>query len=242
MTRPVDYLAALRAMNTLRHGYDDRAAMAFKEALDGGDADASLAACLAEPDSGRLIAQRPDLTARLDDWEALAALPAGTLGSAYRSLAVRDCIRVRDLVEADRKHRSAESEVQEWLRARLIGSHDLLHVLTGYERDKPGEMLLIAFTHGCVPKRIFRVILVFGLLGVPPRHLPRFLVDLRRAWRRGRDAIIPRSTRWERLLALPLDDARSRLGIAATASTHSGRIWREEPSSGAWKRVTLATP
>ena len=209
MTRPVDYRAALRAMNTLRKGYDDRAAMEFKEALDGGDADKSFSAFLAEADSARLIAQRPDLPARLDDWDALAALPSGTLGSAYRSLAMRDCIRVSDLVGADRKHRSIESEVQEWLRARLIGSHDLLHVLTAYERDKPGEMLLIAFTHGFAPKRIFRVILVFGLLGVPPRHLPRFLVDLRCAWRRGRNTNIPRGTRWERLLALPLDEARS---------------------------------
>ncbi|MEE3331807.1 MAG: Coq4 family protein, partial [Myxococcota bacterium] len=173
------------------------------------------------------------------DWDALAALPTGTLGSAYRSLATRDRIRVGDLVEADRKHRSGEPEVQEWLRARLIGSHDLLHVITGYERDSPGEMLLIAFTHGIVPKRIFRVILFFGLFGTPLRHLPRFLVDLRRAWRRGRDANIPRSTHWEHLLALPLDEARLRLEIAPAAATHNGRIWREEPTSGAWTRVEL---
>merc|ERR1712034_208802 len=100
-------------------------------------------------------------------------------------------------------------------------------------------MLLIAFTHGIVPKRIFRVSLFLGLFGTPLRHLPRFLIDLRRAWRRGRDANIPRSTHWEHLLALPLDEARSRLGIAPAAAAHNGRIWRAEPTSGAWTRVEL---
>jgi ubiquinone biosynthesis protein Coq4 len=48
-------------------------------------------------------------------------------------------------------------------------------------------------------------------------HWPRYLW---RAWRRGRRAALLCAARYEELLALPLGEARQRLGIAAPAVAH----------------------
>ncbi len=240
---PVSYRAAMKAMARLRHGYDDRAAMEFKQALEGDEVEQAFQRFLADPASVALLRSRPVLADALDDWDRLATLPDGSLGRRYHDLAARDGIRARDLVAADEALTSEQGglrdPVRAWLNARQVASHDLLHVLTDYERDVPGELLVIAFTHAFNPKRIFPVSFLLGLLGVPPRHLPAFLVDAFRAWRRGRRSSIGGATHWETLLTLPIEHARARLGITSTADAHCGRIWRANSDGAGWRRVAL---
>jgi hypothetical protein len=120
-----------------------------------------------------------------------------------------------------------------------VASHDLLHVLTDYERDEPGELLLIAFTHAFAPQRVLPIGFALGLLGAPASRLPAFLRDALRAWCRGRRARIRCSTPWEQLLRLPTAEARVLLGIADTAHAHRGRIWRRISDGGPWARVPI---
>lgn len=133
----------------------------------------------------------------------------------------------------------APDALRRWYRDRMVASHDLLHVATGYDRDRPGEILLLAFTHAGTPKAVFRVAIGLGMLSVPLRWWPTFAIDVGRAWRRGRAAQVPRSTPWEELLPLSLVEVRRRLGIRPLAESHAGRIWRADPE-GAWRRIPAA--
>ena len=242
----VSYRDAIRAMGRLRHGYDDRAAMEFKQALEGDEAERAFERFLADRGAEALLDSLAVLAEDLDDWATLGKLPEDSLGRRYRDLAVRDGIRARDLTAADEAIATEISgprdPIRMWFRTRQISSHDLLHVLTDYERDVPGELLLIAFTHAFNPKRIFPISFLLGLRGVPKRHLIAFLIDAARAWRRGRTASIGGGTPWEELLRLPIDEARDHLGIEPTAAAHRGKIWRVDANSRRWRRVSVARP
>jgi len=236
--RPVQWRRAADAMRRLHQGYDNGAALDYASALEGDDGERYFQAFLAEPGAADLLRERPRLDARLDDFEALAELPDRSLGRVYLALAQRDAIRVADLIEAAQAqpdaHERAPDEVRRWFYARMVASHDLLHVITGYERDSPGELLLLAFTQAIVPKTVFRVSLALGSLGVPLRYKLPFALDTVRAYRRGRAARIPRSLPWDDLLGLQIDEVRARLRVASTAQTHHGRCWREEDGTNAW--------
>ena len=241
--RALQWKRAARAMRRIHQGFDNGAALDYASALEGDDGERNFQVFLAEPGAAALLRERPRLEARLDDFEALAKLPDDSLGRVYLALAQRDDIRVADLIEAAQSqpdaHERAPDEVRRWFYARMVASHDLLHVITGYERDRPGELLLLAFTQAIVPKTVLRVSLALGSLGVPLRHKIPFAIDTVRAYRRGRAACIPRSVPWDELLGVQIDEVRMRLGIASTAQTHSGRCWREDDATGTWRRVPV---
>ena len=241
--RRLQWKRAARAMQRIHQGFDENAALDYAAALEGDDGEHSFQAFLADPAAAALLRERPRLELRLDDFEALARLPSDSLGRAYLALAERDGILARGLIAANQAQPDARElapdEVRVWFRARMTASHDLLHVLTGYGRDRPGELLLLAFTEALMPKTVLRVSLALGTLAVPLRHKAAFGLDLVRAYRRGRAARIPPSTVWDKLLQLPFDEARARLGIASLTRSHRGRGWREDDATGTWQRVAL---
>jgi hypothetical protein len=108
--------------------------------------------------------------------------------------------------------------------------------LTGYGRDRAGELQLVAFTLGIWSLRALRVALVLAPFSVPLRVLPGMARDVWRAWRRGRAARISRATRLEELLPLPIGEVQARLGVASARSAHPGGIWCEG-TLGRWRRV-----
>src|SRR5206468_2719436 len=177
------------------------------------------------------------------DWDRLEEFPAESLGRAYLALARRDQIRVGDLVAGahglpDERER-APDPLRRWYRDRMTAMHDLLHVLTGYGRDRPGELLLIAFTLAIAPMRVLRIAIVLGPFAIPPRALPGMLRDLWRAWRRGAASQISRATRWETLLPLPIAEVQARLGVAPERAAHPRGIWRERDRVGVGQGARL---
>lgn len=239
--RALQWRRAARAMLRIHAGYDDQAALDYAAALEGDDGERDFQGFLAEPGATALLRARPCLKTHLDDFEALAKLPGGSLGRAYLELAQRDGIRVSDLIEAqeaqpDARERTPD-DVRRWFHARRVASHDLLHVLTGYDRDHPGELLVLAFTQAIAPKTVLRVSFALGFLAVPLRHQAAFAVDAVRAYRRGRAACIPASAPWDELLGVQIDEARMRLGIASAEHTHRGRSWRKDDATGVWRHL-----
>ncbi len=235
----VEWLRALKALRRLARGndYPKEVIREYTAALDGGQQEDRFRQFLAEPGAEQLLAERPDLAARLDDWDALGALPEGSLGRAYLDLARRDGIRAADLsgeiAEVPRGPGAADPRFH-WFSARGPAGHDLLHVLTGYGRDPAGETALLAFTLGQSRARVLKVSLFLGLLAAPKRRYPQLLRYILRAHRRGCRARIPLTTRWEELLPLPIEEVRRRLHIDPTAAVHPEGVWQSLGDPGPW--------
>lgn len=171
---------------------------------------------------GRPSLQGPDL-----DLGALAALPHDTLGHAlYRYF---DALKITPFVSDF----PVTSDV-DYLSKRYRETHDLLHVLTGYEIDDYSEMELQAFVLGNMGLRQTLLILFFGLMTLLPKAGPwamlRYPGDLRRAYQRGKASRSLLDVRFEDLWAEPLESVRARLVAPAPDRRPSPLTW---PTSGA---------
>jgi ubiquinone biosynthesis protein COQ4 len=94
---------------------------------------------------------------------------------------------------------------------RLRDMHDLWHVVSGYGRDLVGEASLLTFTFAQTwnPGVGFIAAVAYLRIG----DVPGARGLLREAFRRGRRAAWLPGEDWEALLALPLDEVRSRLRV-----------------------------
>lgn len=240
--RRVQWGRALRALARFaRKDYSGTSVQEFAVALDGGDGERAFQSFLAAPEAPRLLAELPDLGGLLDDHARLEAMAPGSLGRRFLELARRDGIQVRYLTEGARQLPDYAAllpdPVRRWFADRGVAAHDLLHILTGYDRDEPGESLLIAFCLPRSPFRVFRIALVLSLLVIPKRHWLAAVRDLRRAYERGRRASVSPSILWEELLPLPIEEARRRLGIAPLESAHPEGLWHRRADGRGWERL-----
>jgi ubiquinone biosynthesis protein COQ4 len=224
--QPLVALAALRRL--LADPDDTGKALDVTYALDG-DSSARQLGLLANTREGRrLLAERPCLLALLSDDAALAALPEGSFGRAYRDHMQRYGLDPRKLVELSRASDPSPGErdaAQLWIIERENLIHDLSHVLSGYGSDGLGEAALLAFGIG-QQYRPSRLLLTVGASWEVIRRfgLRRWLPYVWRAWRRGRRAVYLAALPYEELLALPLDDVRRALRIDPPEQAHPGGV------------------
>lgn len=146
-------------------------------------------------------------------FHALVACPAGTFGHA-----VTEHFATRGLAFPGEKNGMPERMVH----------HDLLHVLTGYDTDPAGECELAAFYAAFADGDAFTFLVTvlatfhLGLRVSPAVVTPaRGAFDPERAlaaFLRGRQVRIDVMGAWDywELTALPLPEARARLGIDVT--------------------------
>ncbi|MCA9645089.1 MAG: hypothetical protein KC492_30575, partial [Myxococcales bacterium] len=99
-----------------------------------------------------------------------------------------------------------------YVQAREASTHDLWHVVTGYDTTIPGEAAVLTFLAGQTPSTFTMMVAVGSSLLILCRS-PRLLPVLARAYRSGRKAQQLSPLFWERMWELPLDDVRKRLGI-----------------------------
>ncbi len=184
-----------------------------------GDTLARIARRMSRSETGRrLRANEPDIVDRLADREALARLPAGTLGRAYLAFVERENISAPGIREAAVKGMTNDVPLPPelvWVHARMRDTHDLWHAATGYSGDVLGETALLAFTFAQTYNPAIGLIIAIGLAktGAAPSGggaARRTIVD---GFRRGRKAAWLPGQEWEALLALPLDEVRSRLAL-----------------------------
>jgi ubiquinone biosynthesis protein Coq4 len=181
------------------------------------------------PDGRRVLADRPHLGAALTDMEALARLPVGSFGRAFRDYMDHPegipGYLLAGLIYADGFLDSFDlTDEQRYVLDRNMWLHDMLHVLTGYGADLTGEALLSFFDLGYEVGLSHRRALAtpFGLgprlLLRPSCGAKRWCELMRDASERGlgaRRACPPEQVYWEELLPQPLTDVRRRLGIDA---------------------------
>ena len=207
-------LVALRALRELVRDPDDLPKVfEIIDALPGRSLERVLARTRRSDAGRRLLSTRPDLGALLSDRAALAALPPGTLGRAYFEVTEKAQISAQGIVDAsmaagDDATAPIDPDV-EWVGNRMRDSHDLWHVVTGYQTDLIGELALLAFTFAQAPHLGIGMIVGFGYL----QQFPQVNEHIRKGFRRGRRAAWLPAVEWEALLDQPLDAVRAQLGI-----------------------------
>lgn len=159
-----------------------------------------------DPEVRRLLAERPAIDTRHVDFDALAALPDGTLGREYVRF-MRDNGIDPDVFPTPKVGDPRVSYVMQ----RIRQTHDLWHVLTGYTPDLGGEIVLQAFTFAQLGAPSAFMIALLGAV----RHgykVPSLLPKMRDAYRRGKKTRKLAAFYWEDHWADSLVDLRARLG------------------------------
>lgn len=147
------------------------------------------------------------------DLEMLRALPAGTLGREYARLLDRggyQPLTVTAAIEPELLARNA-------FAYRLQITHDMFHVLTGFDTSYAGEIGVLAFTTAQGYTRVQRhVALPLAMLLYPilaPRQIRAIYRCVRQGWRMGKRASFLLAERLEDWLARPVAELRAELGI-----------------------------
>jgi len=212
--RPLDALRGIRGL--LRDPDDTEKVFDIIDALSGRALERSLERFRATETGARLLAEKPDLVAVLNDREHLLAMPAGTLGRAYGEFVSREQISADGLIAASERMAEPDPTIPEeryWFGARLRDMHDLWHVVTGYNRDLVGEASLLAFTYAQVRNRGIGFIVLVAYLKAGHRDLPWARPMIREAHARGKGAAWLPAQDWEALLRRPLDEVRRELQV-----------------------------
>ena len=161
----------------------------------------------AMPAGRAAMAERP----RVDlDLPRLRQLPDGSFGRETARF-----LDARGLDPADLPRRPA-ADGAAWVRAHLYETHDLWHVVTGFDTDVAGELGLQAFYLAQFPARLAAAILAIGFLNT---FLYKFderdarTDAIARGWQLGKAARPFLAVRWAELRALPLTEVRAQLGV-----------------------------
>ncbi|MEO8705410.1 MAG: Coq4 family protein [Kofleriaceae bacterium] len=159
----------------------------------------------------RLFDEHRTIDTRTVDLAALAQLPEGTLGRAYAEF-----LSSRGL--SPDVFQDAPKEVPDprmaYVIQRIRQTHDLWHVVTGYNTDAASEVALQAFTFAQVRAPSSAILAVLGTMRAA-RTKPDLPRDVVRAFRLGRRAKALPVFPWEDHWTTPLAEVRVLLGLPA---------------------------
>lgn len=215
--RPIQPLVAASAMRTLVGDPDDTAQV-FRiiRALSGDSFERLYQRVLADPGGGRVLAERRAILSTLTNRDRLRQLADGTLGREYLRFVEHERITAEGLVDVsgeDDDEGHFLDERAKVLSRRLRDTHDLWHVVTGYQRDLFGEAALLAFTYAQTRNGGIGFIVMIALLKQWQEGHREAMRLTWGAWRRGRRAAFLPAADWEGLLAMPLDQVRRELRV-----------------------------
>jgi ubiquinone biosynthesis protein COQ4 len=179
--------------------------LVFSSHINAGTTRQRIGMFMSDPDGRTLFRERRAIDSNTD-LDALAALPAGTLGHAYASF-----LRARGLTPEvfDGLPPEYSDPRIAYIIQRLRQTHDLWHVVTGYDTNPRGEVALQAFTFGQlrVPSS-----LILTLVGTVKGFTP-MVSEVLAAYRAGTAAERLATFLWEDHWATPLDEVREMLAI-----------------------------
>jgi ubiquinone biosynthesis protein COQ4 len=144
------------------------------------------------------------------DLQQLHQLPSHTLGYQYADHMLRNGLKPLATKEI-------AIDPSEFLGAHLGETHDLWHVVTGADTDKPGEVQLEAFyTAQLDQDRFFLALLAKNLLKTALYDVELcepIMTGLTQGWKMGKQAKPLFGIQWNRLWEDSLDDIRSSLHL-----------------------------
>ena len=210
-------LMALRAGVRLALNTDDTKQVFYLAiAIDGAGLCRNAARLAADPCGRELMRERAAIDTRHVDYARLRTLPADSLGGAYaRALQAKNLDP--DLFQAP----PGMPEDLAYVAQRARQTHDLWHVLTGFDTDIPGEIALQAFSHEQNGLEFSRLIarygqLIFGL------QYPRVFRMVKAGRAAGAAAPFLLAVRWEDHWDASLRELRVQLGLPAAGVWPAG--------------------
>ncbi|HVU04909.1 MAG TPA: Coq4 family protein [Polyangiaceae bacterium] len=222
---PIRWGEALSALVTLAQDTSRTdAVFTIISALTGNSFERTYQAFVKTAHGQKLLRERPSLMSRLEDRDALRAMPEGSLGREYLKFMENGQLTAGGLVDAqttgtDPNEALDLDEDRRYVADRIRDQHDLWHVLTDYGCDDTGEIANLWFSVGQFgnPGMAF-IAFMGGLDGLG--YGPAWVRYCYRAFLRGKYAARLVSEPLEEMLALPIDEVRRRLGIARTCELH----------------------
>jgi ubiquinone biosynthesis protein COQ4 len=141
--------------------------------------------------------------------EGLAAMPVGSLGRCFA-----DHCRTRDL-DPNLIHVPPDDEVG-WVLNHLYQTHDIWHVITGFDNDLPGEVGVGNFYSGQFGSPAFfgfMLALILGNVVWRRAELDPVMQAMAHGYQAGRKAEPLFGVHWDELWEVPLDEIRTRFGV-----------------------------
>ena len=161
------------------------------------------------PEGKQAFVDRP-LLGKID-LDQLYQLPNHTLGYVYASHMIRN-----ELTPPPVKEVANDPFI--FLGVHLGETHDIWHVVTGCDTDKPGEVKLEAFyTAQLVPDRLFLALLAKNLLKTAMYEVElceQIMDGLTQGWMMGKRTKPLFGIEWNKLWETPLKDLQTSLKIA----------------------------
>lgn len=140
------------------------------------------------------------------DMSALASCPPGSLGQTYAEHMHRYGLKPFDI-----SPRYMELAQQHSQGLRYIKTHDLFHVLTGFDTSLAGEIGVLYFTAAQKMYRFQSIAAVLALIGYPlvaPHKMRSIIHSARTGWRMGKKATHLLGFEFERHWNTPIDEVR----------------------------------
>jgi ubiquinone biosynthesis protein Coq4 len=157
------------------------------------------------------------------DLDALAALPAGTLGHEYAHH-----MRVNHLDPSALPNRSATTDA-EYVSAHFYETHDIWHVVAGFGTDRASELGVQGLYLGQVPSRVAVAVLTTGFANTLLKEFDQYPIRLHvivRGWLLGRRAQPLFGVDWKGLWTTPLEDVRRRFEVDVDGVDRLLASWR----------------
>lgn len=214
---------ALRRL--LREPEDTTQVFRIMRALNADTSHKNYARLLRTAEGGRIAFMHVELAERFSNREWLDALPAGSVGAAYRAFLDRTGFSAQGLADisyAENAEFRDSDHPYAWFGRRERDTHDIWHVLTGYTAEEPlGEACLVAFSYAQTKGLGWGAIgLAAALKSLRMTGDALFAKAVWEGYRHGRRAAWLHGEDYEALLAEPLDAARRRLNIGEPVAYH----------------------
>jgi ubiquinone biosynthesis protein COQ4 len=212
-----DWRTAVDAIRKLLANGDDTAQVfRIMRALNVGNAPENFARLIATPQGGRIASEQVELAQRFSDPAFVASFAPGTVGAAYRDFLRTTGYSADGLVAVSRLDDEGDlAHPYAWMGRRIRDSHDIWHVLTGYQADESlGEAALVAFSYAQVGGLGWAFIgAAASLKSLRATRGTLFAQAVLEGYRRGRRAAWLAGEDYLTLLHEPLDAARRRLRL-----------------------------
>jgi ubiquinone biosynthesis protein COQ4 len=145
--------------------------------------------------------------------EALKLLPPGTLGREYAEFVIRNGFDPNFFRKMDIQ------DVSSYLLLRLRQTHDIWHVITGFDVNVPDEIGLKAFELAQTRRPVAGVLVTGGFIKsfLSSKDVNIMIAAIGRGYRMGLQAQPLLAQKWEDQWEKPLIEIRTELGILHTA-------------------------